>query len=132
MFCSMKRVFWPAAARVCAQMLLGECAKVAQFVELKFRADKLFFVAEDAFGSAGAADGGVVGDEALAIEVVKAVVHEDHAFLAPHLNGVVQLMELVLADHVADAVGGDEQLIGKHAPVAVGGGEQILRDDALQ
>src|ERR1051326_1582086 len=34
---------------------------------------------DDVVGMAGAAEGGVVGDEALAIQVVEAVIHQGHA-----------------------------------------------------
>src|SRR6185437_5020492 len=87
---------------------------------------------DDTVGLAGAADGGVVGDEAFTVEVVEAIIHEDHALLAAHLNGVLHLMELVFADEIADGAVGDEQFIGEDAAGAVGGGKQFLRDDSLE
>ena len=87
---------------------------------------------DDAVGMPGAAQGGVVGDQALAVEVVEAVVHQDHAFLAPSLDGVFQLVELVFADEIAHGAVGDDEFVGQHAAGAVGGGQEVLGDDALQ
>src|SRR5437868_5780194 len=43
------------------------------------------FIPHDAFGMAGAAERGVVRNEALAVQIVEAVVHQDHALLATGL-----------------------------------------------
>src|SRR6267142_2608191 len=80
----------------------------------------------------GATQSGVVGDEALAVEIVKAIVHQGHSFFASRLDGVLQLMKIVFADEITDRAVGDDQFIGQHAARAVGRGEEFLRDDALQ
>ena len=60
------------------------------------------------------------------------VVHEHHAVFAAHLDGVVQMMELIFPDEIAHGAGGDEEFVGEHAAGAVGGGQQVLGNDALQ
>ena len=86
----------------------------------------------DAIGLPGAAQGGVVADEASAIEIVETGVHEHHAVLAAGLHRGFEHVFVALANEVADGAGGDEDFVGQHAAGAVDGREQILRDDALQ
>src|ERR1035437_10919320 len=87
---------------------------------------------DDAVGVASAAHGRVIADEALAVQVVEAIVHEGHALFAPGLDGVLQLVDLVLPDQVAHRAVGDDQLIREHATSAVGGGQEFLGDNPLQ
>jgi len=81
---------------------------------------------DDAVGMPGATDGGVVTDEALAVEVVKAVVHEHHAFLAPGLEQVLQLVNLVFPDEIAHGAIRDQQFIGKDPARSIRGREEVL------
>ena len=70
-----------------------------------------------------AAQCSVVGDHALAVKIVKAIVHEGHAFFAPGLNGVLQLVNIVLADQIANGTIRNNQLVSEHPPGAVRGGK---------
>ncbi len=63
---------------------------------------------------------------------MEGVVHEDHAFLAAHLDDVFELMDLAFADEISDGAVGEEQFVGEHSAVAVDGGEEVLGDDALE
>src|SRR5882724_6093746 len=81
---------------------------------------------------AGAAQSGIVSDEALAVEIVKAVVHQGHSFFSSRLDRVLQLMKIVFADEITDGAIGDDQFIGQHPARAVGRWEQFLCDNALQ
>jgi len=49
----------------------------------------------------GTTEGGVVGDEALTVEVVQAVVHQGHALFAAGLDRVFQLMDLIFANQIS-------------------------------
>src|SRR5262245_39725567 len=86
----------------------------------------------DTIGMAAAAHSGVISDEALAAEFVEAMVHEGHAFFAPGVDSVFELVELVFANEIADRAVCDDEFVGENAPSAIGGREKVLRDDALQ
>lgn len=86
----------------------------------------------DAIRMPGPTDRGVITDEALAIEIVQAIIHQSHSFLAPGLQDVLQVMNLVFADEIADGSGGDKQLVCEDAPGAIRRWQKFLRDDSLQ
>ena len=75
---------------------------------------------------ARAAHCGIIGNQALAVEVIQAVVHEDHSFFTRCLERGFHLVKLAVADQIPDRVVGDEEFIGEHAACPVGGRQQIL------
>ena len=56
---------------------------------------------------AGAAEGGVVGEEGFAVKVVTAIIHQSHPLFAAGLDGVFKLMDLVFTDQGAYFEGAD-------------------------
>src|SRR6266542_731997 len=63
----------------------------------------------------GPAHGGVIADEAFAVEIVEAIVHEHHAVLGRGLHGVFQKMELIFPDEIAHGVVDDEEFVSQQA-----------------
>src|SRR5260370_36622272 len=45
-----------------------------------------------------AAEGGVIGDKALAVQIIEAIVHQVHAVFSSGLDGVLELVELILSN----------------------------------
>lgn len=56
---------------------------------------------------AGAAERGLVSDEATSVELVETVVHEHHAVFVAHLEPIFELVDVVFADQVAAVVDGN-------------------------
>jgi len=86
---------------------------------LAFKPNTNSVVSSGSIRLARAAHGGVIRDEALAIQVVKAVIHEHHSFLPAHLDRVFHLVQLIFANEISHRPVGDEQFIREHAPRAV-------------
>ena len=80
----------------------------------------------------GPAQSGIIRNETFAVEIIKAVVHERHAFFAPRLDRVLQLMQIVFTDQIADGAVRHNQFVRQHAAGTVGRRQQFLRDDTLQ
>src|SRR5579862_3736099 len=77
------------------------------------------FLPDDAVWLPRAADRGIICDQALAVQVVQAVIHQHHSFLAAHLDGVFHLMQLVFANEVAHRAVRNKQFISENASGAV-------------
>src|ERR1051326_2436112 len=79
-----------------------------------------------------AAQGRVISDQALAIEIIKTIIHQGHTLFSPRLDRVFQLMKIILANEISDRSVRDNQFVGEDSARAVGCREQFLRDDSLQ
>jgi hypothetical protein len=86
---------------------------------------------DDAVGVMGPADGGVVRDGTLAVQIVQAIVHEHHSVLASGLDHVFQLVKLVFTDQIPHGPIRHDQFIRQNAAGAIRRRQQILGNDSL-
>ena len=81
------------------------------------------FLANDMVRMSCATECRVVGDHALAIKIIKTIIHQGHAFLTSGLNGVFQLMNIILADQIPDSAVRYNLFVSQHAPCAIRRGQ---------